>query len=214
MNKADSFVLILRNETIFQSQMKQAKDVKEQNEGLLYSILLKDLVSRMIQGEKEIRFSIQSATAIFIDISKFSEFSKGFTFSQVMETLSTIFSNFDSICGNYDLITKIKLIGDIYMVAGDIFNQGIDPSLHAQQVVQFGLDYLSAIEDLNQNLNGSLRIRIGINTGGPLIAEIIGTERQIFDIFGPVINVAVSFKVQVFLIAFKFLNQLMILFEI
>ena len=76
---------------------------------------------RLNQGESDISFSVPSATVIFIDIVKFSDYSSTLTPSQIMENLSIIFSTFDSICAKYSMITKIKLIGDIYMAAAGLF---------------------------------------------------------------------------------------------
>jgi class 3 adenylate cyclase len=87
-------------------------------------------------------------------------------------------------------MTSIKLIGDIYMAAGGIFNPTVESSQHAQQVIQFGLDCIQAIEDFNQANDTQLQIRVGVNTDGPLIAGVLGTEKPVFDIIGDTINVA------------------------
>jgi class 3 adenylate cyclase len=36
----------------------------------------------------------------------------------------------------------------------------------------------------------SLHVRIGLNTGGPIIAGVLGNENRVFDIIGDAINVA------------------------
>jgi class 3 adenylate cyclase len=36
----------------------------------------------------------------------------------------------------------------------------------------------------------ALSVRIGINTGGPIIAGVLGNENRVFDIIGDAINVA------------------------
>jgi class 3 adenylate cyclase len=87
--------------------------------------------------------------------------------SEIMQALSIIFANFDFICEKYELITQIKLIGDTYMAAWGIFHQDVDPVSHASQVV-----------------------RVGVNTDGPLIAGVLGTDKPIFDIIGDPINVS------------------------
>jgi class 3 adenylate cyclase len=189
-SEVKSFVLILRDETLLQSQMKEAETAQTRSEELLYSILPRDIVIRINQGEMNISFSVPSVTVVFLDIVKFSQYRSIVSPTQTMETLSTIFAKFDSICEKYSLITKIKLIGDIYMAAGGIFNPNDDPSLHAKDVVQFSLECLSAIEDINTLLNAQLQLRIGVNTGGPLIAGVFGTDKTTFDIMGDAINVA------------------------
>ncbi|KAK8839186.1 hypothetical protein M9Y10_032114 [Tritrichomonas musculus] len=60
----------------------------------------------------------------------------------------------------------------------------------AKEIVNFGLDALDAITDLNKELNESLKIRVGYNTGGPIIAGVLGVGKPTFEILGPAINMA------------------------
>lgn len=39
-------------------------------------------------------------------------------------------------------------------------------------------------------MNALLQVRIGVNSGGPLIAGVLGTDKLLFDIIGDPINVA------------------------
>jgi len=187
---AKSFAIILRDETALKKQQDEAKEAKAQSEKLLYQILPRDIVTRIHSGENEISFVVPIATVIFIDIVRFSDYASTLTPSKIMENLSTIFASYDSLCTKYPLITKIKLIGDVYMAAGGLFCKDDNPSLHAQQVVHFGLDVLSAFDDINTQLDSSLQVRIGINTDGPLIGGVLGTDKPVFDIIGDPINVA------------------------
>jgi class 3 adenylate cyclase len=57
-------------------------------------------------------------------------------------------------------------------------------------MVRFGLDALQIIEDINNKLNAFLAVRIGVNTGGPVLAGVLGTDRPVLDIIGDPINVA------------------------
>ena len=101
-----------------------------------------------------------------------------------------IFDSFDRIITKYPLLIKIKLIGDIYMAAGGLFNPTTPPQQHAEQVVRFALEALQELEEVNIKLSSSLQIRIGVNTGGPLIAGVLGTDKPVFDIIGDPINIA------------------------
>ena len=187
---AKSFAVIMRDETQLQKQRNEAEAAKAQSEKLLFQILPRDIVNRLNSGETDISFSVSSASIIFIDIVKFSDYAATLSPPQIMENLSTIFARFDTICSNFPLITKIKLIGDVYMAAAGLFTQDEPPSNHASQIVQFGLDVLTALEDVNATLDSSLQVRIGVNTDGPLIAGVLGTDKPLFDIIGDPINVA------------------------
>ena len=189
-NNIQSFVFLMRDETELQKAKKEAERAKQQSETLLYQILPKDIVIRLNQGEKNISFSVPSASIIFIDIVRFSEYAANLTPSQILGTLSLIFAEFDTIIAKYQLLIKIKLIGDVYMAAGGLFMKEDNPTLHAEQMVQFACEALGAIDDANTQLSSNLAVRIGVNTGGPIIAGVLGTDKPAFDIIGDPINVA------------------------
>jgi class 3 adenylate cyclase len=107
-----------------------------------------------------------------------------------MGNLSQIFAGFDEACAKYPLIMKIKFIGDVYMCAGGLFAPDVAPTAHAEQMIRLAFDVLQTIDDVNLRLSTLLAIRIGINTGGPILAGVLGTDRPTFDIIGDPINVA------------------------
>ena len=108
-----------------------------------------------------------------------------------MGSLSTLFAAFDKSAKNYELLTKIKLIGDIYMAATGLFaDEKVSPKDHAEQILRFGIDCLTELDEVNIKLNANLQLRVGINSGGPLLAGVLGTDKPVFDIIGDPINVA------------------------
>jgi len=186
----DSFAIVLTDETILLEHQKEAEEAKAQSEKLLYQILPRDIVIKLNRGETDISFVVQSASIIFIDIVRFSDYASTLTPEQIMGNLSLIFGTFDTIITKYPLLYKIKLIGDVYMAAAGLFNPDDPPQNHAEQTIKFGLDVINEFEDINLKLNASLRIRIGVNSGGPLIAGVLGTDKPAFDIIGDPINIA------------------------
>lgn len=56
-----------------------------------------------------------------------------------MANLSLIFVKFVN-ASKYPLITKIKLIGDVYMAAAGLFTTEDPPINYASQMIKFGLD--------------------------------------------------------------------------
>ena len=187
---AQSFVVIMRDETFSLKKKEEAEQAKKKSEELLYQILPRDIVVRLNQGETDISFVVPSASVIFVDIVKFSDYAATLTPAQIMENLSKVFAAFDTCCAKQNLMTKIKLIGDVYMAAANLFTPDEPPSAHASQVIQFGLDCLSALEEVNTQLDANLSVRIGVNTDGPLIAGVLGTDKPVFDIIGDTINVS------------------------
>jgi PAS domain S-box-containing protein len=186
-----SFVFILRNESDLIRQQKELEKAKASSEKLLFQILPRDIVVRLNSGEKDISFTVPSASIIFIDIVKFSEYTLNLTPQEIMGNLSMIFETYDQLISKYQQLTKIKLIGDVYMAAGGLFApKDQEAKVHAEEAVKFCIDCLHDLEEINVKLNASLNVRIGINTGGPIIAGVLGTDRPVFDIIGDPINTA------------------------
>jgi class 3 adenylate cyclase len=185
-----SYVVILQDITSLLEQRDAAEHAKAASEKLLYEILPRDIVNRLNQHEKDISFVVQSATLMFIDIQKFSAYTATLTPQEIMGNLSLIFGGFDSLLPKYELITKIKLIGDVYMCGSGLFTTEDAPDKHAEQTVRFALEALRVINETNIKLGASLAVRIGINTGGPIIAGVLGTDKPVFDIIGDPINIA------------------------
>jgi PAS domain S-box-containing protein len=185
-----SFVAIVRDETDLLAQQAAAEAAKQQSEKLLFQILPRDIVVKLNAGEKDISFSIESATVMFIDIVKFSEYAENLTPQEIMGNLSEIFAGFDEACSRYPLLIKIKLIGDVYMCASGLFSPDIPPTAHAEEMIRFGMEALQVIDCVNEKLGAFLAVRIGINSGGPILAGVLGIDRPTFDIIGDPINVA------------------------
>ncbi|OHT00793.1 Adenylate and Guanylate cyclase catalytic domain containing protein [Tritrichomonas foetus] len=187
---ADNFALMCKDQTQEIKQKTAVNEAKKQSEQLLLQILPKDIIMRLNRGDQDISFTVPSSTICFIDIEKFSNYSASLSASEIMQNLGLVFTAYDKLLYKYDLLIKIKLIGDDYMCAAGLFNLDVEPCQHAIQVVSFALECLDAIEELNEQLNASLQVRIGINSGGPLIAGVLGTDKPLFDIIGDPINVA------------------------
>jgi class 3 adenylate cyclase len=157
---------------------------------MLASILPPSLVGRVQAGEKNISFAVQSASIAFLDIVEFTPWCGSLPAATVMSTLNELFKKFDECVGKRPILTKIKCIGDCYVCAGGIFSEINQPAVHAKEMVSFGLDAIQSIEDLDRELDQHLRMRAGVNTGGPIVAGVLGVGKPTFEILGPAINLA------------------------
>jgi class 3 adenylate cyclase len=160
------------------------------SDALLASILPPSLVKRVQDGEKNISFAVQSASISFIDIVEFTPWCGSLPAATVMATLNLLFKKFDDRLGRRATLTKIKCIGDCYMSAGGIFSELNQPAVHSKDMVSFGLDAIAALEELNGEVGQHLRIRVGVNSGGPIVAGVLGVGKPTFEILGPAINMA------------------------
>jgi PAS domain S-box-containing protein len=165
---------------------------KSKSDILLKSILPPPLVPHVQAGEKNISFAVSSATIVFVDIVSFTPWCGATPASKVMMTLNNLYKKFDVNCNRQSTMTRIKCIGDCYMAAGGVFSEVNQPAEHAKQVVSFGLDSLDSIQELDQEQNEELQIRVGINTGGPIVAGVLGggVGKPTFEILGRSINMA------------------------
>lgn len=160
------------------------------SEKLLLMILPPVIVNKLQSGAKNISFAVKSASIMFVDIVSFTPWCGSHPAAYVMRTLNRLFAEFDRILRKYDRMTKIKCIGDCYMCAGGIFDEINQPAEHAKQAISFGIDIIQALKLLNIELGEKLRIRVGVNTGGPIVAGVLGIEKPTFDILGPDICLA------------------------
>ncbi|OHS97113.1 hypothetical protein TRFO_09687 [Tritrichomonas foetus] len=183
-------VAILTDKTDLHIQCELAEKAKEKSEALLYHIIPPFIVRLLNQGNRSISISVPMASICFVDIAEFSKFTANLSPQEILGTLSIICEKYDSQLEKYETMTKIKMIGDTYMCAGGLFDNEMDPKKHANETIHFAFDALAVIEDVNFKMNIDLGIRIGINTGGPLIAGVLGTDKLAFDIIGDPINVA------------------------
>jgi class 3 adenylate cyclase len=165
-------------------------DEQKRSDELLKTILPESLVPRVQAGEQNICFSVEMATIQFLDIVSFTPWCGKLAAQTVMATLNDMIKRLDERLASKRTMTKIKCIGDCYMAAGGIFSARDRPHEHAIEVVTFGLEAIEAMHELNADRNETLQIRVGINTGGPIVAGVLGIGKPTFEILGPAINMA------------------------
>jgi adenylate cyclase len=103
-----------------------------------------------------------------------------------VELLGRLFSQFDDLALRCGLET-IKTIGDGYMLTGGILEPRPDSAI---AVAEMGLLMLQIVEAVGQGLDGRLQPRIGIRTGGPIVAGVLGTHKVAFNVWGDTMNTA------------------------
>ncbi|OHT14517.1 guanylate cyclase [Tritrichomonas foetus] len=183
-------VITLQDVTAANRYQNLINEERAKSDQLLSSILPPSLVSRVQSGETNISFAVQSVTILFLDIVSFTQWCGNLPADKVLKTLNLMFKKLDLNVAKNPTMMKIKCIGDCYMAAGGVFSKVNQPAEHAKEGVNFGLDALDSIQEINKELNESLQIRVGINTGGPIVAGVLGIGKPTFEILGPAINMA------------------------
>jgi adenylate cyclase len=121
-----------------------------------------------------------NCSVLFADIVGFTSLSERLSPEALVDMLSEVFTRFDQCVEQFGL-TKIKTIGDAYMVAAGVPQPHPE---HARVLVQLAQRMLEEIRDFPQ-----INLRIGI-ASGELVAGVIGKSRQIYDVWGDVVNMA------------------------
>lgn len=132
---------------------------------------------------------IANVSILFADISGFTSWASSHSPARVIGKLSAIFSAFDQICVRKQLY-KVCTIGDCYVALSSSSN---DRSRNTQdecmRMVQFALEMVQVVDQINQSDGENLKMRIGVHVGD-VVAGIIGSRIVRYDIYGSDVAIA------------------------
>lgn len=180
---------IIRDITEKKEAEAQLQAAKAETETLLLRVLPAEVVERMHAGEANIADRFDEATVLFSDLVGFTKISARLSPKQLVENLNALFLRFDALAVSHG-VEKVKTIGDAYMAVGGVPKPR---AKHAEAVADMALGMLTAIEEVNAEIEPKFQIRIGLQTG-PVVAGIIGEHRFLYDIWGDTVNVAARFE--------------------
>lgn len=163
---------------------------KSRSDQLLLNILPAKVAAELKNnGYAKARY-FKEVTVCFADIVGFTTIASVTDPQQLLEDLNTCFKAFDEIIARYDL-EKIKTIGDCYMFAGGLPDEG-----KGNQIV----DLIKAAKEMQAWLNAwnkeregiglaRMDVRMGIHIG-PVAAGVIGSKKFAYDVWGDTVNMA------------------------
>ncbi|XP_060794953.1 guanylyl cyclase C [Neoarius graeffei] len=127
-------------------------------------------------------------TIYFSDIVGFTTLCHYSTPMEVVDMLSDIYKNFDSILDHHD-VYKVETIGDAYMVVSGLPRRNGDR--HVMDICHMALDILSFMGTFElRHLPGlPVWIRIGVHSG-PCAAGVVGVKMPRYCLFGDTVNTA------------------------
>lgn len=130
---------------------------RQQAESLLLNMVPEPIAARLRSGEKLIADRHEEVTVLFADLSNFTTVSTYISAERLVGFLNDLFSQFDTLAGQWG-VEKIKTIGDNYMlVAGLPFPQ---PD-HAARAVEVALKMQRITSQWAKQNNLPLGLRIG-----------------------------------------------------
>ena len=94
-------IIIIRNRTSRVMHQKLIDEEKKKSDVMLATILPPSLVPRVQAGEKNISFSVQSVSVLFLDIVEFTPWRGSNQASYVMKILNQIFKEMDALVATH-----------------------------------------------------------------------------------------------------------------
>lgn len=159
---------------------------QQKSEDLLLNILPKSVAEQLKEEQQVTPELYEEATFLFADIVGFTATVSETSPAEVVHLLNQAFSAFDKLVEGYGL-EKIRTIGDAYFAAGGL---PLLRSDHAEAVAAMALEMQEAIAHCQWHNGTALNLRIGINTGGPVVAAVIGLKKFVYDVWGDAVNIA------------------------
>lgn len=209
----DSVAVVIEEVTDEVSKLQNLREEKEEIEKLIAKILPKSFINDLTKSDDEsVSFVVQNATIGFISIDLQSDLipASGSTFNNFsdfnlpvstdhfnydnsylqkkLDFFSGLFDIFDKILekNEFSIICKVRTMANIYMFAGGIFSRAAKNDTLEVQTINFALKALSEAMTYVQLSKKTVEIRIGIHSGGPVVAGAISVSRPSFQLLGPV----------------------------
>ncbi len=154
---------------------------RAKNANLLKSLYPEQVLERMLRGETYIAERRENVAILFCDLVGFTAMSRAKPPAELVDLLNELYSDFDAIASQHG-VEKIKTIGDSYMAVAGIFGGSGDS---ATAMASFA----RAVHQLVRQKYAQLDVRIGIHLG-EVMAGILGTKKQSFDVWGDAVNLA------------------------
>ena len=158
---------------------------KERSEMLLLNILPRTIVERLRRGETVIADRLGEATVLFADLADFTALSARLAPEETVKLLGRLFLQFDDLAIRHR-VQAIKTIGDGYMATAGI----LEAPANAAGMAEMALSMLDITDAISKDLDSRLQLRVGIHTGGPIVAGVLGTHKIAYDVWGDAVNTA------------------------
>lgn len=171
------------------TQLRQEREAlavqRERGDYLLANILPRSVVGRLGDAQRVVADTHASVSVLFADLVNFTAWANSQTAETTVRMLNAVYTAFDEATQDA-AVEKIKTIGDAYMAVAGLDAPGPD---HAVRCVQLGLRLQRALQQLTEQHQWPLKLRVGIHSG-PVVAGVIGKHKFAYDVWGDTVNTA------------------------
>ena len=178
------FGLVCQDLTEIDQYKQSIEEIKAQTDSLLKQLLSKDYIMKMNNGEIEPVFSSTTSTCLTSTLVELSLYTTLNSVSDIVQNLRYYFQNVDKLIVNYPLLTKVIVIGDTYIAVGGLFGSEQDAKTAAFQIISLSNDIARLDDEINVQLSSNFQSRIGVFSGGYLIAGLRNENQMKFEVFG------------------------------
>ncbi len=163
----------------------ELEEEREKSNTLLLNLFPAELVKELKEKGSIAPREYSKATMLFTDFQDFTSIASKISPTELVEELTDIFENFDSIIEKHK-IEKLKTMGDSYIVVGGIPEQ---KETHAHDVVEASIEMFEYLDERNKSSDFNWIMRAGIHTG-KVIAGVVGKNKLTYDVWGNTVNIA------------------------
>ena len=101
-----------------------------------------------------------------------------------------IWRTFDEEIKNFDLLSKVRISGNIYTFAGGLFNEAVKSSRNAEQAAMFSLQVMMHAERLSKKYGVNIEFVVAIHADGPAIVGVMENQKPTLQIIGLVMDIS------------------------
>ncbi|MEN8447603.1 MAG: adenylate/guanylate cyclase domain-containing protein, partial [Cyanobacteria bacterium J06555_13] len=151
----------------------------EETETLLLNMFPASVAKRLKKGDTLITDEADSVTVLFANVLNFQQLTENLKPKKAIEILNEIVKALDEATENHG-IEKIKTTGSEYLAVSGLSVPRLD---HSKRVIDFAVEALRIITQVNREWDVDLKMRVGVHTGG-VMAGTVGSQRLIYDVWG------------------------------
>jgi hypothetical protein len=166
----------LKDQTKFVLAENVLMNEEDKSRKLLSTVLPARIMQRRLLGERDIFQSAPEISVLRVDFSDFISSREWFI------AFERVISDFDNVLKKFLDLTRISAVGNIYMVAGGLF-EGMSRNC-LKDTIAAGIEMMSRLELFNMETHSAIELSIAVTIGGPIFAGVLELGCPNFELYG------------------------------